>query len=173
MYKLFALLIIIVSFAGCSCSSSEKTSSRNGSSTPNSNGAAVRQSDRPAANPNPETTNANLTPTRAEVIAKLRQKRLEMGNAPASEPLPEPQFRPARDNSMVSTTMNSEGDVVETRIFKNNPQISKVEMKWVGPKNSALKIFLKDGRIVNARGGNIENLGATPVATLLQMASVK
>lgn len=172
MYKKFALLVVAGLLASCSSSSSEKTSGGNGTATQHSNTTAPT-ADQPAANPNAETVNANLTPTRAEVIAKLRQKRLEMGNAPVSGPLPEPQFRPARDNSMVSTTMNSEGDVVETRIFKNNPQISKVEMKWVGPKNSALKIFLKDGRVVEARGGNIENLGATPVATLLQMASVK
>lgn len=172
MYKIFALLIIIVSFAGCSSSSSEQTRAGNGGATQDSKSTAPT-ANQPPANPNSETANANLTPTRAEVIAKLRQKRLELGNAPSSEPLPEPQFRPARDNSMVSTTMNSKGDVVETRIFKNNPQISKVEMNWVGPKNSVLKIFLKDGRVVDAKGGNIKNLGATPVATLLQLASVK
>lgn len=74
---------------------------------------------------------------------------------------------------MVSTTMNSQGAVVETRVFKDNPQLVRVEMTWVGPKDNTLKIFLRSGRVVEAKADNIENLGSTPISVLLEKAGIK
>lgn len=168
MDKIFALAFIAGLFAGCSSRAT----------TP-SNNSAARQSSNSSAGPNPEPSansdtaplNSNHTPTIAELREKHRLKSLI--NAPSSGPLPAPQFRPAPENSTVATSMNQEGAVIETRVFKNNPQLIKVEMKWIGPKDSTLKIFLKDGRIVEAKGGKIENLGSTPVSVLLEMAGIK
>lgn len=162
------MIFIAGLFAGCS--SPATTTANNGAATRDSNSSAGPGSD-PSMRSNTESSNENHTPTIAERREKLRQKMLI--NSPSSGPLPPPQFRPAQDNSMVSTTMNSQGAVVETRVFKDNPQIARVEMTWVGPKNNNLKIFLRNGRVVEAKGDNIENLGATPVSTLLGMAGIK
>ena len=168
MHKIIALIFIAGLFAGCS--SPVTTSSNIGSVKQSSNSSAGPGSD-PSANPNTESSHANHTPTRAEIRERLRQKSLI--SAPSSGPLPPPQFRPAPENSMVSTTMNSQGAVVETRVFKDNPQIVRVEMTWVGPKDNALKIFLRNGRVVEAKADNIENLGSTPISVLLEKAGIK
>ena len=185
MYKISILLILTGLCVGCSSGpatssptpspQSTKPAAVNTTVSTNANAPIVLSNDPQAANTNPDPAagNANLTPTIAERIAKLRQKRAEIGNAPVTGPTPAPQYRPAAEDSMVATTMDTSGAVIETRIFKSDPKVAKVEMKWIGPKNSTMKIYLKDGRVVQAKGGNIENLGATPVATLLQIAGVK
>lgn len=173
MRRLFALLLVAVLFAGCS--SEAKTS--NGASNnkkpvspgQNSNSIIASNPDSPM-NSDAEPSNTKLTPTRAEIREKLRQKNLI--NSPSSGPLPPPQFRPAPENSKIATTMNGEGAVIETRVFKNNPQLVKVEMTWAGPKDKTFKIFLKNGKVVEAKSDNIDNLESTPTSVLLKLAGM-
>ncbi len=105
------------------------------------------------------------------MMERIRQKNL---NAPPSNvPLPKPQFKAAPENSLIATTMNNQGAVVETRIFESDPQIAKVEMTWNSPKDATLKIFLKNGQNVETKAGGIKDLGTTPVSVLRRMAGVK
>lgn len=164
----FTVFLIAGLFAGCS--SQPATTVNNKVARPSSNSWTVPAANT-ATNSNAESLNSNRTLTRAEIMEKMRQKSLV--NTPSSGPLPTPQFHPAPENSAIATTMNKDGAVVATRIFKNDPQLAKVEMTWVGPKDGTLKIFLKNGRIVERKSDNIENLGSTPMSVFLEMAGLK
>ena len=168
MHKSFALIFIASLFVACS--SQVATTTNNGPTRQGTNSSTVPVVG-PSTAANEEPLNSNHTPTRDEIREKLRQKGLI--NAPSSGPLPTPQFKPAADNSIVSTTMNAQGAVVETRIFKGNPQIASVVMTWVGPNDNTLKIFLRNGRVVEAKADNIENLGSTPVSVFIEKAGIK
>lgn len=166
MYKLLALLFIAGLLAGCSSQAATGPD-------------AARQSSNSSAAPgsDPSITSDSGSSNEAHTLtsAERREKYLEKSriSSPSSGPLPPPEFRPAAENSMVSTTMNPQGAVVETRVFKNNPQLARVEMTWFGPKDNSLKIFLRNGRVVETKAGNIENLGSTPVSVLLGKAGIK
>ncbi|MEO6393538.1 MAG: hypothetical protein ABIP75_16935 [Pyrinomonadaceae bacterium] len=60
------------------------------------------------------------------------------GPDPTQGVTPGPATHPGPDNSETSTVMDKNGDVVETRVFKNNPNVSKVEVLTK----------IKDGKIV-------------------------
>ena len=169
MNKILAVVFIAVLLDGCS--SQQKATANNVASRQSSNSPVALGANSPA-NANAESSsNSNRTLTRAEMMEKYRQKSLV--NAPSSGPLPTPQFHPAPENSAIATTMNKDGAVVETRVFKSDSQLAKVEMTWVGPQNSTLKIFLKNGRIVETRSENIQNLGTTPVSVFLELAGMR
>lgn len=174
MRKLFGLIIVAILFVGCSSQAKQPADTTTNKTTvvlgKNTNSVVLSNSDQTAI-PDAEPSN-RLTPTRAEIIAKLRQKNLAAANAPSSGPPPPPQYHPAPENSVVATAMNSEGAVIETRIFENNPQIARVELTWVGPKDKTIKIYLRNGKVVERKAGNIDNLGSTPTSVLLQMAGV-
>ena len=164
-----ALVFIAVLLDGCS---SQQTATANNVASKQSSNSPVALGSNSPANANAESSsNSNRTLTRAEMMEKMRQKSLI--NTPSSGPPPTPQFHPAPDHSAIATTMNKDGAVVETRVFKDDPQLVKVEMTWLGPKSSTLKIFLKNGRTVVTKAGNIQNLGSTPVSVLLEMAGIK
>lgn len=168
MHKILLAIFIAGLFAGCSSPAAPTSSS--GTARGNVNSLPPQGSD-PSANGNADPQTANRTLTRAEMMEKLRQKSL---NAPVSNvPLPKPQFKAAPENSVITTTMNGQGAVVETRIFKNDPQLAKVEMTWNGPKDATFKIFLKNGRSVETKADKIQDLASTPASVLVQMAGVK
>ena len=169
MVRFFAVVFVVSLMVGCS--SRPATTATNVAAKQTSN-PSVDPGTNSSPNSNTESPpNSNRTLTRAEMMEKYRQKSLV--NAPSSGPLPTPQFHPAPENSAIATTMNKDGAVVETRVFKSDPQLAKVEMTWVGPQNSTLKIFLKNGRIVETRSENIQNLGTTPVSVFLEIAGMR
>ena len=174
MQKFVALILFSVMFAGCSSEAKQPTESTPNKNTvtagKNTNTVVLGNSDQPAIL-DAEPSN-KLTPTKQDIIAKLRQKNLAAANTPASGPPPPPQYRPAPDDSVVATAMNSKGSVVETRIYKNHPNLSRVELKWVSPDDKRVKIYLRNGKVVEKKAANIDNLGTTPTSVLLQMAGI-
>ena len=69
--------------------------------------------------------------------------------------------------------MNASGQVFETRVFKENPQLAKVEMLWISPTDKKVKIYLKSGKIVQDSGERIDNLTTVSTSVLLEIAGVK
>ncbi len=87
--------------------------------------------------------------------------------------VPKQKFVPLADGSEISTTMNKEGQVVETRVFANDPQISKAELTWVNDKQKVLRIYPKTGKPVQKQVAEIGNMRTVTVAELLAAAGVK
>jgi len=112
--------------------------------------------------PMPDGANANTV--------KLSRNRKLVDTPGAAN---EPTRVPAGENSEVSSTMDKQGNFVESRFFKGHPQLDKVERTYLDPKNSTLKIFLKGGKVVTVSGDKIQDFVGTTSAMYLELAGVK
>ena len=93
-------------------------------------------------------------------------------NDPTAQPI-KPTAMPAPDYSEYTTVMGKDGLPVETRVFKNNPQIDKVVKAWKSPKEKKISVFLKNGKVVDLDGDKFESINSVPVAAILEAAGVK
>jgi hypothetical protein len=71
---------------------------------------------------------------------------------------PDPLVRPAPDDSEITAENNPEGDLVETRIFKNHDMIAKVERILTASRsNGRVRVFLKNGRVYEVPVSKLKN----------------
>ena len=92
---------------------------------------------------------------------------------PRTVPLGTPaplEFRPGAENSRTATTMDAEGQAVEIRIFKDHPQLVRVEATWLGPKDKLLRITLRNGSTVEVRTDQIAALATATSRQLVALA---
>ena len=66
--------------------------------------------------------------------------------------------------------MNEQGQPLETRVFKDNPQLERVEAVWVGPTDKLLRITLRNGQTVEVTTDRIANLASAPASLLVELA---
>jgi hypothetical protein len=66
--------------------------------------------------------------------------------------------------------MNDHGQPVELRVFKDDPQLDRVEAVWLGPSEKLLKITLRSGSTVEVKTDKIANLASTPSHVLMELA---
>ena len=174
-YLLFLSVFIGVIATACSSASVEpgtnsaKVSSANAANTPSqivvdsANGAVVSG----VVNSVPVAENQPDTPTNSPKLNKDRRLIETSGTPP-------PQQRvPAAENSEISTTMDKQGNFVETRFFKGHPQIDKVERTWLDPTKTLLKISLKNGKVIPVTGAKIDNFATLPASNFLELAGLK
>ena len=87
---------------------------------------------------------------------------------------PEPLvFRPAPENSETATTMTDDGSILEIRVFKGHPHLAKVEATWTEPTDKSLKVYLKNGTVVDIKTDRIGNLRDTPSIEIMQVAGIR
>ncbi len=110
----------------------------------------------------------NAVPT-GNVDMENRARRVEVQQTGPSQP---PPLRPAPENSTVAITMDKSGDFIETRIFTGNQYLSKVERTSNGPKQT-IKVFLKNGRVVQVPAERVSSINTITIASLLDLAGVK
>ena len=79
--------------------------------------------------------------------------------------------RPAPDNSTFTSYPTDAG--YEIRTFNNHPQLLKAEKKIAPDGKQSVKIFLRDGKIVEVPGTKIPVLATAPAATLIEAAGFK
>jgi hypothetical protein len=91
---------------------------------------------------------------------------------PLNGPRQEPQHFDAPEDSTVTTTMNSQGQILEIRVFKTHPQLAKLESTWTGPKDRIIRLFLRDGTSRELTTDKVENLRAVTAAQMLEMAGI-
>jgi len=99
-----------------------------------------------------------------------RRNRVDVNPSATPEP---PTFRPAPENSESAVTMNADGSIQEIRVFKSHPQLEKVEATWFDPKEKALKVYLKNGQVLDAKTDRIASLQSASSSELLQIAGFK
>lgn len=98
--------------------------------------------------PNFDPTNGNRNTNRVKMEAP---KKLSM---------------PAADNSEIFTELN---DIpVETRVFKDHPNLIKVVKTGIPPKQT-IKVYLKGGKVMDLPGEKIPNLSTEPAMSILSM----
>lgn len=147
---LSSTLFLALTAAGCSTASAPE----------NSNAAAN-------ANSNP-TLNANINPNTNNPIANVTPQPMTESKIPGipdmpgtEQPIPKNDptrnaktqqiKRPAPDNSEITTVLGQ--DVIETRTFKSNPRIAKIEV--IGMDKKLVKVYLKNGQVRELPPGKV------------------
>jgi len=174
--KFFYFVIILIFFISCS-SSTVETNVNSKSSTVetnvnsnNSDTAVVNQT-----NANVEVqADANSYPIQNMAVSKqnVRNWGAKKGRATDVAPIEAiPMAYPAPDNSEISSTMNNSVPT-EIRTFKNNPMLVKMERIFVDVKNPQIKVYLKNGKVVNVPPGKISNPATASADEILSAAGV-
>lgn len=160
------LFISGIVFASISCGSADAPSSN--ATTNRANNTALQTYTDNNSLPNAgEPMNSNV-----ETAAMKQAKRLEeiraAANAQTQKQVPV-NTRPAPEDSVVSTVLT---DVArETRVWKKHPTLAKIEKVHDG-QNVSIKVFLRDGRVIDLPGTAIVQLDQIPSATVLTLVGV-
>ena len=76
----------------------------------------------------------------------------------------------APDNSEVTSEMNDKGQPLETRTFKKHRVLAKIER--IDLDNRNIKVYLKNGKVVNLPEGKIEDFLTAPANDILKAVGV-
>ena len=166
--KMFFLLAALVA-AGCSSQDTADKVSVNAAAN-NTNKApaeAAAANQAPAGETGVEGAEAN--PVLAMKNARLQELRKGPSSVSTTDVDVKAPSRPAPENSEYSVSLGK--TAVELRVFRDNPSISKVEKTNDG-KKSLVKIYLKNGKVVELPGEKIENLGSISSAEILSIANL-
>jgi len=154
--KFFYFVIISIFLISCSSSSTvetnvEKTVETNVNST-NSDTAAVNETNTKAqANANNAIQNFAVSKRNAK-----NWKAKKPGSTDAAPIEATPMAYPAPDNSEISSVMNNNVPT-EVRTFKDNPMLVKMERIFVDVKKPKVKVYLKNGKVLNVPPDKISN----------------
>ena len=119
------------------------------------------------ANSNMANSQVTSPPEDQNVEANANTEDLANANAniqnlpvkrPPLSPKPEPLTRTAPDDSVITAENNADGDLVETRVFKNHDMLAKVErILTASRRGGTLRVFLKNGRVYELPAGKLKN----------------
>jgi hypothetical protein len=77
---------------------------------------------------------------------------------PPSTPKQDPLTRVAPDDSIITAENNPEGDLVETRVFKNHDMLAKVErVLTASRRGGSIRVYLKNGRVYEIPVARLKN----------------
>ncbi|MBP7377019.1 MAG: hypothetical protein KA956_11135 [Pyrinomonadaceae bacterium] len=174
---LFGILLIAMTVSGCSSGAATNSNARAGNTANRSANPSNTVTETTVTNTDVQTgtlASVPVGPEQGTVAANgIDAKRKLAVDADPGGPIPESQRLPASENSEMATTMDKAGNFVETRYFKSDPKLVKVQRTWLGPGKSTLKIWLKNGKEVTVSGDSIPNLAEAPVTSLLALAGIK
>lgn len=119
------------------------------------------------ANADPST---GLDAVHPKSVAGRANKREIVDGAPV--PNLKPNFTTAPDDSQYAATMNSKGQIIETRIFRSHPQLAKAESIWIDGTNKEITVTLKNGRSAKRNSDKFESLNTASISALLEIAGV-
>ncbi len=74
------------------------------------------------------------------------------------------------ENSEMTTEMNKQGHVLETRTFIDNQFLDKIVKTTINPKNVTLKIYFKDGEVKEIPPEALGNFRIAAVGTIMKAA---
>lgn len=159
------LCVICALLSGCFSAPDPptKTATRNENTT--STGA---NAPRTSSDPDPERPPVDQ-PVNRQLEREARDARKRRTD---NVPLPElpPTYRAAPENSRVTSQLNKDGSISETRIFDRHSALAKVEARWLPGQPKKLRITLKSGQVVLAETAQIQNLQTASSAFLVSLA---
>ena len=146
--------VFVATAAGCSSAPSENSDAL---ANTNANTAVVV-----STNNSDPTANANLTSSVQNNSATGNLNIPGIPNVPGTnkpiskeDPTRSPKIqavsRPAPDSSEITTALGQ--DLVETRTFKNNAQIAKIEV--IGTTKKTVKVYLRNGQVRELPEGKV------------------
>ncbi len=175
--RFFNFVFVSIFFISCSSSSTVEKDVKSKSSTVetnvnsyNSDIAVVKQTN---ANIEVQTDANNYTIQNMAVSKQnVRNWGAKKGGTADATPIEAtPMVYPAPDNSEISSTMNNNVPT-EIRTFKNNPMLIKMEKIFVDVKKPQIKVYLKNGKVVNVPPGKISNSATASADEILSAAGI-
>lgn len=194
MKKFYYPAIIAVLVTGCSSASTTSNVASNTSNAANRtnisnvqiNTATKQTVDLPTNQPNIQSqptvkvensVNTNKPLVQDSSISRENFEKLKSkgGGDKNAAPIPATKATPnaAPDNSELSSTMNSKGVPIETRVFKNNPVLAKTERTFEDINNPVTKVYLKNGKVLTVPKGAIADPVTATGAEFLRAVGVK
>ena len=156
--------ISVILGSGTGCSTSSGPDNRASSETSNTGSPAQNSSG------GPNSSNTASLPSSSFQARDRRKDRANVNTNAKPEPLV---FRAAPENSESATTMTADGSILEIRVFKSHPQIARVESLWVDPKDKLLRVYLKNGRMIEVRTDRLSTLRSAKVVEILEVAGIR
>jgi hypothetical protein len=186
--KFFVLLGVAATLTLAACSSSNE-----GKPTANGNAAsgvnapvAATSSNSGNSNTNlvaaaPQAGDANVTSSDAPmpgVLSPQMQNRFDKAQkngVPSGPPVDAAALamklaRPAPDNSTFTSYLTDAG--YEIRTFKDHPQLKKVEKKTTNDGTVSIKVYLRNGKVIDLPGQAIPNLSSIPAILIMDAAGL-
>jgi hypothetical protein len=168
--ELLSVFVLAALFSACGSATETNTAATNSNSA-NRNSSNVVYGQPVPGNSNPSNFNgANVNvdrPMNAE-MQRLEQIRANANKA-GSGKIPSVNERPAPEDSTISATLT---DVArEVRTWKHHPLLSKVEKIYDGG-DGKIKVYLKNGKVIDLPGSSITQLGQVSSATVLSLAGI-
>lgn len=150
MKRFLYLAIFAVFINGCSSEPAGNVARTN---------ANVDELNHPSQNPYPNSNATGLEPQFVSVNNdnKLLVKGANTGKVEPIAPNAKPNAYSAPDDSEIVSAMNKQGQMMETRTFRNNPTIAKVERVYIELDKPVVKVYLKDGKTVDITTVKIDN----------------
>lgn len=132
-----------------------------------------------ASNVNP-ATDGNIVPAVPQPVANMNvnangvvepKDRRQLTDV-NSEPIkPTPMQGP--DNSEYTTVMGKDGMPVETRVFRDDPQIARIVRTWQSVKDKKITVYLKNGKTVSLPGDKFENVNLVSVNAIREAIGLR
>jgi len=189
--KFFALLGVAATLTLAACSSSNesktaangKPSARNASVAANSSNSGNSNTnvvaDGTVAVPQPADANAASSDVATSGIQfpqmQNRFDKLQKNGAASGPPVDAAALamklaRPAPDNSTFTSYLSDVG--VEIRTFKDHPQLKKVEKKTTNDGVVTIKVYLRNGKVIDLPGQAIPILSSAPAVQIMDAAGL-
>ena len=183
-YIVIVVLLISGSLMAGACSSStpaeEKQAARGNTNVTSANSNVTAVTNGAEVQP-PQNADANATTASSDELhrpgdslnAKFDKMRKSGVSGPPANPaeLARQNSRPAPENSTFTSYLTDAA--FEVRTFNNHPQLLKVEKKITSDGKQTLKVFLRNGKVVDLPAQSISPIATTPTSVILQAAGVQ
>jgi hypothetical protein len=168
MHRLYLSCLLVLSVAGFACSKSSEETRR---SADNGNVAAVGD----ASSNSSVSANAEaqaVIPGIQGAGVEANQKRPEQYRSPGKSGT-DTQAAEASSQAPDNSTFTSKlTDIaVETRSFKDHPLLLKV-VKTIAPGKTELKVFLRNGKVIDVPADRIKDLSTIPAMDILSVVGM-
>ena len=174
MNRFFYLTIISVFIAGCGSSPNVSTNVKTVEVNANAGKTAAVAVNNPESTPENQF-NANKIVIQNTLVSKdndriwERKKDSNKETTPIADKISK-NTAAAPDNSEIISQMNEKGQPLETRTFKKHQVLAKVER--VDLDNQNIKVYLRNGKVVNLPEGKIENFLTAPASDILKALGI-
>jgi len=188
-YNFFAILGVAatLTLAACSSSNDAKPAAKGNTATGNTAPVAATSSNSGSSNTNliaavPQAADANLLNGETldagiqspQVQSRLNRIR-KTGNGPSGPPVDvaavaTKMARPAPDNSTFTSYLSDAG--YEIRTFRDHPQLKKVEKRTTNDGKVTIRIFLRNGNVIELPGTAIPILSTAPALHIMDAAGL-
>lgn len=171
-------LLLGLNLAGCSSTEEKPVNQKAASNRPANAAPSANTANSPSPVNTETAAKTEEQPTADETMrgrrnSKIEAMRKETQNSPPSQIDIEAELRkstrPAPENSEFAVLLTDV--VLERRTFKSHPQLLKVE-KVTDREKKTIKVYLKDGRVVEIPGEKIDSISTASSTAILQAAGL-